>query len=104
MKNADDAVGMTKKSRRADRGPTPRQLHDALVKVKLFHEAGRISIRQHSAGRTGRMAYGEAESVDAKGLTGETLRKARVFANGKVGYTKDELSDLVDARVAHSDT
>ncbi len=74
---------------------TQRRVEQSLRDIEKFYDQGKGSLEQYRE----RMAYGGMLEVQKRGTSTEMLRKARVCADPKVGYTRRELDQLIkDAR------
>jgi hypothetical protein len=74
-----------------------RRVEASLKGIYKFYDQGTESLQDGP----GRMTYGGMNAVKKRGESPELLRKARVFADPEVGYTRRELDRLIrDARQA----
>ena len=77
---------------------TQRRVEQSLKDIEKFYAQGSESFERNPERR---MAYGGMLEVQKRGTSPEMLRKARAFADPKVGYTRRELDRLIkDARHA----
>jgi hypothetical protein len=72
----------------------PADLEAAIERIRTLHRLGRESLAETASGGRGKPGQARAEA-ERQGLYPLLLRKARRFADPQLGYTEEQLGELI---------